>query len=293
MTYTEVNMNAYNNFYLPYDKTGKYTSNLITEPQKIKQGANRLIILGYISFFGDSLVITDFTNTTGVILNNTQYSKIEFDAEQTAFTGLEVYKGIIITDPNVGTNLSISYQAVGGVNNPNASILIPLVNSMTAPNKPSNWADIGNKPTLYQPGYHLTDAKNVYGFEYLTSSFNRLLSAIKNSTGIKQAWLSRIVASYQTRVQTFISAYNKNIELGFTPLMTNLYQLTLKLYADTQVLINFRKNMGSTLDTQVAQLKTLTDTANKTALTYEYYYRGYEICAALTKYINVNHGNSN
>jgi len=279
-------MDAYQNFYLPYDKTGKLASNSINEAQVIKQGSNRLIIPGYISFFGDSLVITDTTNNINKQLSSSQYIKTEFDSEQTAITGQEVYRAIIITDITVGTSLNISYQALGGLNNPNASILIPLVNKLTAPNKPSAWQDIGNKPETYVPGDHLTDAYNVYGFEYLTSSFNRILTSIKNNAMIKQAWLSRIITAFQTRMQIFITAYNKDIELGFSPLMAELYNLTLKLYNDVPTLQLFRKNMGSNLDTQVNQLQSIVTSANSVALTYEYYYRDYEVCVALTKFFN-------
>ena len=282
-------MNAYNNFYLPKDLTGSAANNLVVgEVQTIKLGQKRLLIPNYISFYSTSLQLQDITTSTNPIqLVATQYELVEMDSENTALSGQEIKRGIIITDPTVGTKISLTYQALGGETNTNGTILTQAVNALTA-EKPIPWTSILDKPTEYPPADHLTDAKNVYGFEYITGSLNRLLSAIKNSKTYTQQFLVSVMTSFQSKVNTYLTTYNSNQELGFSPLIAKLYQMTINVYGNIPALQQYVKQTTVSLPLQMTTLKTALSSADSLLLDYKYFYQNFEVCSALTTYINSN-----
>lgn len=164
---------------LNLDTTGASVDNRITnEPHTLQTSTNaRIVVPSYGAFYSDSLVITDIA--TGLPLRTDQFYPSELYEVPTAKYGKEVYALIVITDVSVSNNISLTYQALGGDYNASLDAIEQLIANLQLDARPVNFSDILHKPSEYPPSMHLHDVGDVYGFEYLVHSINRLRMAIE------------------------------------------------------------------------------------------------------------------
>lgn len=174
---------------LPLDPTGSAASNLITaEVQTIGTRGTRAFPVNYGLFFRKSLVVKD-TTTNKVLVQGTQYYATQMDVEASMRYGQEIDASIVITDSTVGSSVSVTYQALGGVNSISQAAVTTAVTALQIDDAPATWASITNKPSKYPVAPHQHIADDMYGMEFVVVALNRLGSAIQLGQGTAQAEL--------------------------------------------------------------------------------------------------------
>lgn len=176
----------------PLDPTGLSTTNLVQgEEHILSSRPTRCIATTYGAYYADSMVITDLS--TNLVLSANQWYPGELYEVPTALYGQPVYGLIVITDASVGNTVSLSYQAIGGEFSTSETTLVNLIETLQLDNRPASWPNIILKPSEYPPSQHLHNAGDVYGFEYLVHSVNRIRSSIELGNAIAQDKFYRYV----------------------------------------------------------------------------------------------------
>lgn len=162
----------------PLDPSGVAPSNMI-DGERHTLAPNRrwrCVATDYGAFFADSVRITDLT--TGQVLTKDQYFEGELYEQPSDRYGKEIYAILVIVDPEVGTEISIDYQCLGGEYGTSATAIIQMIEKLQLDNRPIEWGDIINRPTEFRPVHHYHDAGDIYGFEYLVHVLERIRQAI-------------------------------------------------------------------------------------------------------------------
>lgn len=163
---------------LPLDRTGQAATNLVTdETHTLMQGSKRLLILKYGSFFKDSLVIKDDQNNA---LTESQYSLMDFYQDASLY-GLPVFNTIVITDPAIGSNIKVTYQALGGIYSVHKSELLEWFNEFLVTGQTADWSEIEEKPKRYKAADHKQHSKDLYGAEYLSEALDHLKQSLSQN----------------------------------------------------------------------------------------------------------------
>lgn len=162
----------------PLDVTGLNVNNKITgEVHELSSSKTRAVAPIYGAYFTQSLVIIDDI-TQGVLSRDVDYKCVELLQEASAAYGKEICYLIIITNESVSPRVRINYQLLGGLYTRSADAVGKIYELFKKQQDVVNWPDILNKPYEYNPTKHLHDLKDVYGFQYLIDSLERIRSAI-------------------------------------------------------------------------------------------------------------------
>lgn len=194
----------------PLDSTGLSSTNLIQgEIHTLSAYPIRVVAPTYGAYFTESLVITDVVNAT-TLIRGTHYSCVELLTNASADYGKEICYLILITDPSVSSTVSIRYQVLGGLYGNTTTAIANLYNLIQTDSRPINWVSILNQPYAFTPTNHLHDLKDVYGFQYLVDSIERLRSAILvGSTPAFDnliTWVNTTNTNFQTTINNQISS---------------------------------------------------------------------------------------
>jgi hypothetical protein len=170
----------------PLDLTGQAASNLITgELHTVSVASQPAFVTNYGPFYTAALVVTRMD--TGAVLTpktvgstTGQYVATQLMVDMTLRTGDEICCVIVLTDPTLPNNLSVSvqYQALGGPYSASVDAIQQLIDALDLADQPVLWADILGKPVLFPPAPHLHDLGDIYGFEYLVAALERVTQAI-------------------------------------------------------------------------------------------------------------------
>ena len=185
----------------PLDPTGVSVNNLVSnELCQLSSDSIRCIAPLNGAFYGTSMVIIDLnTNQT---LNSSQWYPSELYDVPTALYGKAIYGIAVITDNNVSTNISISYQAVGGEFSTQETSIVQLANTLALDSRPVQWPNVFNTPLEYPPSEHLHDAGTIYGFEYVVHAIERVRAAIDLGDTIAQNKFYKYIDSKLSTVNT-------------------------------------------------------------------------------------------
>lgn len=205
----------YNVTVLDLDITGTNPANkIVDEPHTLAPGLQvRSIAPNLGPFFGESIIVK---NSSGVTLTRgTDYQLVELHQEATLKYGKEIFSVILIINSAVSSNVTITYQALGGHYTYNDNAIINLYNTVITDNRPVNWANVLNKPDQYPPSVHSHLLEDVFGFEavvdYLerikraitlgqTSIILEILQEIQNSISVTPGTYTKVTVDNQGRV---------------------------------------------------------------------------------------------
>lgn len=167
------------------DLTGTNTSNLITD-ENVVLGTTKVRVFTPINgpFFQESLVIKDLS--TNLTLTSNQYRCLLLVPTASSISGKAVYSIIAITDQNVGQNLLISYQTVGGDFNQSLQPILDLIDALINDNRPSDWGSIIDRQDLFNPTQHMHPLGDTLGWEYLAYAIQLLSTAILLGDNVKK-----------------------------------------------------------------------------------------------------------
>ncbi len=194
---------------LPVDATGAASSNLIpNELHQIIGGTKSAIRPNAGSFFKTTLQTysVDGLGNLSPMALGTDYVCADLDATATAITGQEVYKLILLINPDLTSLCSITYQAYGGVDNIN---ICAMYNAFLAANlgTPTPLSSLGDVPTTFPPVAHEHDIADVYGMEFVTGFLANLQQAISSTTSnAKYQVVTAAIANFSTALATYNNA---------------------------------------------------------------------------------------
>lgn len=165
-------------FRYPLDLTGVNSNNLVyNELHNLPVITKRAVLPSYGPYFSESLVIRDVA-TNAILIKGVHYEHLQLVEEATIKTGKEVCEAILIIDSTVSSEISITYQTIGGLYQRTSDAILNLYNSVMNDNRPVDWANVLNKPMAYPPSLHNHLFKDVVGFEPLIVQLERLGNAI-------------------------------------------------------------------------------------------------------------------
>lgn len=169
----------------PLDPTGTNPNNLVQgEVHQMVRRKVRAIATTYGAFFTESVKVVD-TATNKELVRGQQYVASEMYEEPTARFGKEVCSIILITDTTVSDAVSLQYQAVGGPFSNSVKAIEQLITALSLDDRPVSKNSIIDWPSEFPPSHHLHDVGDTYGWEYVVTSLNRLLTLIQSGSTIK------------------------------------------------------------------------------------------------------------
>ena len=163
--------------FLERDLTGSGLLNLVSdEYHSVPSSQSTLIKPQYGKFYKQGAHVYTLTRTGDLreLAYKTEYVFVELDAPVSEITGLEVYKAIHIKTTDHSGNLYLTYQAVGGSDQPDLTLANSVTNTALTLNNAVNYSDIENKPSKFNPSPHQHDIADIYGFDYIVQGLEDL-----------------------------------------------------------------------------------------------------------------------
>jgi len=167
---------AFNVPVLDLDITGTNLNNrIVDEPHSLSNRPTRSIAPSYGPFYAESLIVKDGAT---ILLRGVDYQIVELHQEATAKYGKEISSVILIINQNVSSNVTITYQALGGQYTYADTAIANMYQSVINDNRPINWSSILDKPTEFNPSIHRHLLEDIYGFEPVVDYLERIKRAI-------------------------------------------------------------------------------------------------------------------
>lgn len=161
---------------LDLDITGVNTNNrIVDEPHALSGRPTRSIAPRKGAFFANSLQVY---NGTVALTRGVDYQIVELHQEATLRYGKEIASVILIINTQVGSNPTITYQALGGHFANNDAAIASMYEAVVSDTRPVDWDNVFNKPTEFTPTIHRHLLDDVYGFEPIVDYLERIKRAI-------------------------------------------------------------------------------------------------------------------
>lgn len=110
------------------------------------------------------------------LVKNTDYLPIDLCSVPTKIAGIDVYSSFVVVKDGV-TNIQVSYSFPNDFQ-ADASIVSTLSNllaALTSSDRKTWWADIKNRPVLFNPTFHRHNLSKATGYEYLINTLDQLI----------------------------------------------------------------------------------------------------------------------
>lgn len=165
---------------LPFDLTGTMVSNRRTGEEhtltRVTGRTNRMFAPKFGAYYKESLEVR---TTAGVKLTyDTDYVCTYYYDDIWDLNAKECCAIIVVTNPAIGNDLRISYQAVGGPYALNLDELKEILEEVDNTPESIKWDDIRNKPLQFPPELHYHEYWQLYGLE----------STVENLELLGEAW---------------------------------------------------------------------------------------------------------
>lgn len=179
---------------LPFDKTGKSPTNKVSsETHTLVNRRVRAVVPEYGAFFSKSLVVRDGT-TLAPLVRGTQYRPAEKYNVLSQKYGQEICAAILIVDENVGDDIVIEYQALGGEYSYSSKKIAEEYASLDSGAISVDWNDLIDKDKLFQPAPHKQELSTIYGMEYWVKILQQIKQSIIVGDGQSHKELEAFIA---------------------------------------------------------------------------------------------------
>lgn len=201
----------YNQIPLELDITGKNINNkIVDEPHTLSNRPVRSIAPKLGPFFAESLQVKEGINT---LIRGTDYQIVELHQEATLKYGKEISSVILVINKNIGSNVTITYQALGGHYTYNSNAIANMYQSVINDNRPVNWTNIVNKPSEFNPTIHRHLLDDVFGFEPIVDHLERIKRAITlGQVNVVLEIIKQILSEFKCKELPKILPNNKLVE---------------------------------------------------------------------------------
>lgn len=160
------------------DPTGTDANNAVkAEIRSLSVTQVRAVAPKYSPFFTESLVVLDNANNKPLV-RGVDYQCVDLLQDATMKYGKEIAQIILIINPTVSGVISLSYQVLGGYYQSNVDGLVDMYNSVMSDIRPVDWTNVVDTPVQYPPTLHTHLLDDVYGFEAIVASLERVRNAI-------------------------------------------------------------------------------------------------------------------
>lgn len=218
------------------------------EPHIMIQRQIRSVATSYGAFFAESLLIVD-SATQLVLVQDVDYYAAELYEVPTARFGKKICAIVVITNVNVSSNITITYQAVGGDFSTSATAIVQMLDNLNLDNRPVAWGSIIAKPSEYPPSHHLHDVGDVYGFEYVVHAIDRVGAAILLGDSSSHDAIYKYVDILRDYVNATASStgnsFNAHTSDYNNPHKVTAAQLGVYLKAETSALVSAMGNAAT------------------------------------------------
>lgn len=148
---------------------------IIDEPHSLSERPTRSVATRKGPFYATGLIVKDSGRT---LSRGTDYQLVELHQEATLKTGKEIHSVILIINNSVSSNVTVTYQAVGGHFGRSDEAIANLYETVLNDNRAVPWDGILNKPTEFNPTIHRHLLDDIYGFEPVVDYLERIKRAI-------------------------------------------------------------------------------------------------------------------
>lgn len=189
--------------FLKKDVTGLLPDNFIQDEILVTvTGSNRLVIPEYGAFFEQDFELRD-ADTNDVISKDDYYFS-DLYQEATQESGKAVWNIAIIRNPNVNTNLKISYRAFGGPFSRNARLLVEWLKEREQDFiNPATWDEVEDIPKKFAPSFHYHLLRDIFGGEYFEQGLKRIENSILvGNSEIVQSIINEVIAKLNASRET-------------------------------------------------------------------------------------------
>lgn len=160
------------------DPTGINNDNRVeNEPHTLTSSQVRAVTPLYGPFFTNNLQVFDVGNGQ-LLTRGTHFQCVELLQEATLKYGKEICSVVLIIDPLVSSNLSVNYNALGGLYQNDSTAIANLYEAVINDNRQVLWENVLNKPIEYPPTLHRHLLDDLFGFEYVVAALERIRNAI-------------------------------------------------------------------------------------------------------------------
>lgn len=161
---------------LDLDITGRNINNrILDEPHSLANRNVRSIAPNLGPFFSDSLVVKD---NNVILTRGVDYQIVELHQEATLLYGKEISSVILIINRNISSNVTITYQALGGHFSYSSNAIANMYQTITNDTRAVDWVNVLNKPSEFTPTVHRHLLDDVFGFEPIVDHLERIKRAI-------------------------------------------------------------------------------------------------------------------
>lgn len=162
----------------PLDPTGTNPDNLVVaEPHTLSTRSIRGIAPIYGPFYSNSVVVYDVAESRPLD-KGIDYKIVEILQDACLKFGQEIALLILVINPDVSSNVRISYQTLGGLYQNNAAGIVDMYETVMKDERPVDWLNVLNKPLEYTPTLHRHLLEDIYGFEPVVVALERIRNAI-------------------------------------------------------------------------------------------------------------------
>lgn len=159
------------------DPTGLSPNNLVVdEEHQLSNRTVRCVAPTYGGFFAQGVIVKDAVTGLALVKGRDYYFGELFEFP-TGRYGKEIFGVIVITKTTV-TRVKITYQALGGDYSYSMDAVVAMIENLNLGERPVEWGNIVGRPPLFDPASHFHDAGDIYGFEYVVHSIERLRAAV-------------------------------------------------------------------------------------------------------------------
>jgi len=160
------------------DPTGLSPNNkVLGEVRVLENLEKRAVVPKYGPIFSESLKIYDnLTNT--LLIKGTDYKLLELVQSASAKFGKEIIAAMLITNINISNEIRLEYQVLGGLYQFDDTAISNMYDTFLNDSRGVDWENVLNKPLLYPPSLHNHLLEDIYGFEPVIVSLERIRNAI-------------------------------------------------------------------------------------------------------------------
>ena len=195
----------------PLDPTGTSTDNLVVgEEHTLSNRQVRCIAPTYGGYYTDSLIVTNAA-TNQILVRGTDYVCGELFEFPTGRYGKEICGVIVIKNASI-LKVKIKYQALGGDYSYSMDAIVAMIENLDLSSRPVAWGDIIGRPAIFDPASHLHDAGDIYGFEYVVHSIERLRMAILTGDVASHDEIYRYVDAWGESLQDITDGIQQQLD---------------------------------------------------------------------------------
>lgn len=194
------------------DWTGKLPENRVESKVTIGATTNRAFALPMGPFYTDEVTIIDVNNPQEPLVRGVDveyvlaYTKLSRMAE-----GKEICGVMVVKNPNVGTDLVVYANHVGGPYVNQYEAIIKAIEDLQLDNREVDFSRLEGIPENWEAAPHLQDLGDIFGFEFINSILAEMLSSITaGKTPEVQAMITGLT-NVEKRLQDAVKAHRDSL----------------------------------------------------------------------------------